>query len=128
MRAAAGLSELSGSIAVLVLGGMFTALALFIVTAWTPRYVYTGPLCQLRTIADPGFDPWTGEPRGRIFDCQPVDGSPMTRINAYPPSELLERRAVPLPLGFAIGVSMASMWLRSSGVLPSRPSTPHGKG
>ena len=60
MRALGGTTELFESIAVVALGGALMAFALYVVTASTPRYVYTGPLCQLRTVTDPGFDPWTG--------------------------------------------------------------------
>jgi hypothetical protein len=121
MRAAVGTTELLESIAVCVLGGVLTAFVLLVVTASTPRYVYTGPLCQLTTVADPGFDPWTGEPHGRIFDCQPLDGSPVARVTSDAPTELIGCRAVPLPLGFGPGVFIALMWLRSSGGSPSRP-------
>jgi len=117
MRTAADTTGLAVSIAVVAFGGVLAAFALFIVTASTPKYTYTGPLCQLRTVADPGFDAWTGEAHGRIFDCQPLDGSPIRRINADPPAELLGRRAVPLPLGFGIGAFIAFVWLRSSGPL-----------
>ena len=128
MRAVADTSELLGSIAVIVLGGVLTAFALFVVTAGTPGYTYTGPLCQLRAIADPGFDPWTGQPHGRVFDCQPLDGSPITRISADPPSELIGRRVIPLPLGFGLGAFIAWMWLKTSGGMPSRPWNPEESG
>jgi hypothetical protein len=128
MRTTVDATETLEAIAVAVLGGVLTAFALFAVSASTPGYVYTGPLCQLRTVADPGFDPWTGEPHGRIFDCRPLDRSPISRVIADPPTELIGRRAVPLPLGFGLGVFIALMWLRSARGSPSRPWNPEETG
>ena len=99
------------SIAVVVLAGLVTAVVLFGVTSWTAEYTYLGPACATNTVAQPGFDPWTGEPRGRIFDCAPIDGSATTRITGEPPDELIGRRAVPLPVGFALTVFIALIWL-----------------
>jgi hypothetical protein len=89
-----------------VFGGVVTATALFVLTSWTPEYTFLGPLCATRTVVHPGFDLWTGQPHGRTYDCAPIDGSATTRITAPVPDDLIDRRAIPLPI--------ASLWVRSS--------------
>ena len=101
---ALGIRRSVQAIALVLLGGVILSLALFWVTSLTPTYRYIGPLCAIRTVQYPGFDAWTGEPHGRTYDCTEIfDGSGVTRITAEVPAELAGRRAVPLPLGFAIG-------------------------
>jgi hypothetical protein len=104
------------SIAVVILCGVVTAIILFGVTSATPTYAYLGPLCAIREIAPPGFDPWTGVPHGRIFDCKPIDGSATTRVTGEPPDELIGRPVVPLPLGFALGAFITLVWLTARSI------------
>jgi hypothetical protein len=102
------------SIALVALAGVVTATVLFVLTSGTRGYGFLGPLCAANEVAAPGFDPWTGEPHGRIFDCVDRFGeasSATTRITAEPPIELMDRQAVPLPAGFAIGAVIAVVWL-----------------
>ena len=108
------------SIAVVVVGGVVTAIALFVLTSATPTYAYLGPLCAIREIAPPGFDPWTGEPHGRIFDCKPIDGSATTRVTGEPPDELIGRPVVPLPVGFALGAFITLAWLTVGSIADRR--------
>ena len=114
------------SIALVVLGGVVTAFALFVVTSWTPEYLYLGPLCA-HDVALPGFDPWTGKPHGRIYDCTPIDGSATLRtaqdgqrITRPAPPELHGRRAVPLPVGFALGGFIGLVWLTVGSIADRR--------
>ena len=109
------------SIAVVVLGGVVTAITLFSVTSQAPTYGYLGPLCA-QHVAGPGFDPWTGEPHGRIYDCTPIfdESAPTTRITGDVPAELADRRAVPLPVGFAIGSFIALVWLTATSLTDRR--------
>ena len=95
------------SIAVVVLAGVVTALVLFGVTGGSATYSYLG-FCG-PTVA-PGFDPWTGEPHGGIFRCTRIDG-PITIEPGEVPDDLIGRRAVPLPVGFALGAFIALVWL-----------------
>ena len=108
-------------IATLVLSGVITAIALFGVTGWTPTYGYLGPLCQTRTVIQPGFDAWTGEPHGRTFECADIlNGGAITLVEDEPPDDLIDRRAVPLPVGFALGVTVAGSWLTVALILDRR--------
>jgi hypothetical protein len=109
------------SIAVVVLGGAVTAIALFGVTSQAPTYGYLGPLCA-QHVAGPGFDPWTGEPHGRIF-TMPVGswdgcltGQAVRTIKGEVPAELIDRLAVPLPVGFALGAFIALIWLTARSI------------
>ena len=97
------------SIAVVVLAGVVTAFVLYGVTSWTPYYAYLGTGVGVRHVSNPGFDPWTGEPHGRIVDYTPIDGS-TTRITQEPEDDMIDRRAVPLPVGFALTVFIALIW------------------
>ena len=110
------------SIAVVALGGVVTAIALFGVTSQVEKYGYLGPLCAIRDVAHPGFDLWTGEPHGRVYDCAPIDGSATTRVTAAVPDELIGRRAVPLPVGFAVGAFIALVWLTVGSITDRRRS------
>jgi hypothetical protein len=60
-------------------------------------------------VAGPGFDPWTGQPHGRIYtayDCLKVPADPhavVTTVKVDVPDEFAGRQAIPLPIGFVIG-------------------------
>jgi hypothetical protein len=91
----------------LVVGaGLLTAVVAFALTSQTRGYAYLGPLCATNDVS-PGFDPWTGDPHGRAYDytpeCPTDHPGIVTRVVAEIPDELLGRRAIPLPAGFAIG-------------------------
>jgi hypothetical protein len=111
--------KLATSITLVVLAGVVTASVLSFVTTLTPGYTYLGPL-GAQTVADPGFDPWTGEPDGRIFDYTPIDGSATTRITGKAPDELIARWVIPLPVGFALGVFIALAWLTVGSIADRR--------
>lgn len=57
-----------------------------------------------------GFDPWTGFPHGRSFTCDPAafGGSrAATYVVSALPDDVVDRRAIPLPVGLAIGGLLA---------------------
>ena len=91
-----------------VVMGVFMGVVLYTATSLTGPYNYLGK-CQ-PTVAKPGFDPWTGEPYGGILACTHIDGSAMTRRNAAVPDDMVGRRAIPVPAGFALGVAIALIW------------------
>jgi hypothetical protein len=107
----------------MVLSGVVTATALFVLTSQAPAYGYLGPLCATRTVVHPGFDPWTGEPHGRTYECKPLDGSATTLVADKAPDELIARRAVPLPVGFHVGAFFALVWRTVASVADRRTST-----
>ena len=91
-----------------VLGGVLFAAVGFAVTSQTRYGTYLGPLCA-DTVLPHGFDPWTGEPHGRIFDtyvCPPVppDNHVFERrvIGTVPP-DMLGRPIITWPIGFLLG-------------------------
>jgi hypothetical protein len=96
--------------------------AAFGLTSMHERYLYLGPLCATED-SWPGFDPWTGLPYGRRFwfECPPGlgDGSPGRWVHLEPPADIAGRRAVPLPLGIALGTAVSAILVarsrRSSG-------------
>jgi hypothetical protein len=118
-------------VAAVVVSGVAAALGLFFVTSWgVPQYGYLGPLCAVRDIAQPGFNPWTGEPHGRIFECAQLfdeAGSPIKRVTSEAPIELVDRQAVPLPAGFAVGALIAVVWLTVNGVTAGRTAMPRAR-
>ena len=79
------------SIAVVVLAGVVTAFVLYGVTSWTPYYAYLGTGVGVRHVSNPGFDPWTGEPHGRIVDFTPIDGSATTTRITQEPEDDMDR-------------------------------------
>lgn len=75
-------------------------------TFFPPDYGDAQPMCTT-TLDAPGFDPWTGFPHGWRYTCDPIQGG----IRGAAPSSgegpipevLINRWAVPLPLGFLLG-------------------------
>jgi hypothetical protein len=50
-----------------------------------------------------GFDPWTGQPHGWTYQEDPHGlGGRIDRAGPVP-ADIVGRRAIPLPLGFAVG-------------------------
>jgi len=104
---------------VLVLAGAAVlSVAAFWLTSTTPRYEPSvGPCTDHFTF--PGFDPWTGQPHGFIYDdygdtCLTDPNFAWenpTRVAEPVPDEMLGRQAIPLPVGFAIGsvITMGAM-------------------
>jgi hypothetical protein len=96
------------AVALIVLGGLAFALVGFGITSATSYGTYLGPLCA-DTVASHGFDPWTGEPHGRIYDayvCPPVppDNHVFERrvVGSVPP-DMLGRPIITYPVGFLLG-------------------------
>jgi len=113
------LSRARGSLAVVLLGGVAISLATFCITSLSRSYVYIGPLGH-QEVRSPGFDLWTGEPYGRIFDRLDIDTSKVERVTADVPAELTGRRAVPLPLGFVLGAILTMLALMATSTTGSR--------
>ncbi len=90
-------------VVLLVVGaGLLVSVAAFVLTVATPGYRYLGPIC-VDDVARPGFDPWSGQPHGRIVDqyrCPPKPPSARrSHSHRVPTPELVGRTAVPCPSG-----------------------------
>lgn len=100
------------SIAAIALGGTVSAAALFWATSSITIHGNLGPGVGMKLVADAAFDPWTGEPHGAVYDVDSnLDGTPDRRVASEPPSDMIGRRAVPLPVGFALGTFIVLVWL-----------------
>lgn len=67
-----------------------------------PGGIHLSPYAQQVHLS--GFDPWTGQPHGWSYTEHPHGiGDPMTTYGPVP-DDLVGRRAIPLPVGLAIGV------------------------
>ena len=109
-----------------VAGGAVLSVAAFLLTSTTPSYIYLGPACA-QNVAGPAFDPWTGQPHGRIYDtwdcfaAAPGTLASLTRVVDPVPDEMLGRNAIPLPVGFAVGCVIT---VGAMAVLRRRPKDP----
>jgi hypothetical protein len=123
MRASATTRTLA-QLAAVALAGTAIGLATFSFTSTHRAYIYLGPLCATHNIQTPGFNPWTGDPQGRIYVCDrnflgggsSAVASPIpVEVVASPvPVELVGRKAIPVPVGFAVGSSVSApivFWL-----------------
>src|SRR5688572_26490212 len=64
---------------------------------------WTGHSCDLET----GFDAWTGLPHGSTIEYRQTPFSLARAPHTDDvPVELRDRRAIPLPVGFAVGVAV----------------------
>jgi hypothetical protein len=88
---------------------------LFLFTSQHQTYLALGPLCLSDVIEQADFDPWTGEPHGITWVCDPsrnpdvegvVVGTPRVIVDD-PPIEMAGRTAVPLPIGFLVGATVS---------------------
>ena len=67
-----------------------------------PGGIHLGPYAQQVSLS--GFDPWTGQPHGWQYTEHPHGiGTPTTTYGPVP-SDLVGRWAIPLPIGFVIGI------------------------
>jgi hypothetical protein len=91
-------------VVLIVLGGLVLSVAAFSVTSYASYKYLGGP--DMVYLAYPGFDPLTGLPRGVVIEGTVVDGQGgSTRVtHESMPPDMVGRRAIPLPVGFAIGV------------------------
>jgi hypothetical protein len=103
---------------------VFGWLAFSITSSAPPERVHSNPVCVGIVEYDAGFDPWTGLPHGRFYTCPPAPGAdPTMYFQVAVPDELIGRRAIPLPIGFALGAILAGgIWVLSE--RPSRPPAP----
>lgn len=98
----------------ILLGTLIGVAAFSLASGPVPLYVYGGPL-GARHIANPGFDPWTGVPHGRIFEIQAMNSEgrfvamdPPQIIEGSVPDALLARRVVPIPVWIVLGSIVAT--------------------
>ena len=86
-----------------VLAGVVVALVLFGVSGWTLTRAYLGGP-EVDVVAE-GFDFWTGAPHGRSYRVDPafVPNAAPERITLPIPEDMAGRRAIPGPVGFAVG-------------------------
>jgi hypothetical protein len=104
------MKRLATQIALIGLIGAVVALVAFTVTASTPSYL--GSPCREYLIR-PGFSPWTGEPHGftYIFHCD--SEHPGLLVTPGVPDELAGRWAIPLPVGFVLGLGIGVLVLKA---------------
>ena len=85
------------------------AVAAFVATSSHREWAYLGPVCAKNVTGD-GFDVWTGMPHGRSYLCDYTDFGPTGEVPHFVqedvPPDMVGRRAVPLPLGFLLGVAL----------------------
>ena len=92
---------------VTVIVGIVIGSGAFLLSSQQPQDFYLG-FCH-PSIAQ-GFDPWTGLPHGATLECVPSAVTAATEPSTMSlpiPDELAPRRAVPVPVGFALGVCIA---------------------
>ena len=108
----------------IVLAGFLFGVVTFAATSWYPQQMYLGPLCRSADVRPAGFDPWTGEPVGDVYRCDPIwTGDPPSHLVTLPvPDDLLGRWAIPIPVGFLLGSILLTALLvgRQSAVRASR--------
>jgi hypothetical protein len=89
-----------------IAGGLSIGLVAFVITSQTQAYMYLGGP-GIHVISKPGFDAWTGHPHGSTIEYRQTPFSPARAPHTDDvPIELLGRRAIPLPVGFAVGVAV----------------------
>jgi hypothetical protein len=92
--------------------GLVAGYGAFLLTAQTPQELRI-PEC-LQAVAA-GFDPWTGSPHGATMECAQLTGAggqiPVVQPPEPMPPELASRRAIPVPLGFAVGGALTLVGL-----------------
>lgn len=112
-------------VAAAVLVGIVTGWGAFALTAQHPQYGHLGPLCRGEQIRGEGFDPWTGDPIGATYVCNPTYAGdpPSHHVTEPPPPELVGRRAIPVQIGFAVGAvaTPVLLWVRRRRVTSSFP-------
>jgi len=98
----------------IVLGGLLVGVVAFAFTGSYPQVGYLGPLCRSDEVRAAGFDPWTGLPVGGIYRCDPTfPGDLPSHLVPLPvPEDLVGRRAIPVPVGFAVGAVLSLVLLR----------------
>lgn len=102
--------------------GVSVASVSFALTSSYPQSMYLGPLCRTADVRPAGFDPWTGQPVGDVYRCDPVlAGDPPSHEVVLPiPEDLMWRVAMPLPIGFVLGAAIATPFVtgrRLAGVI-----------
>ncbi len=99
-----------GRLALVVLAGSLVAVVAFNATSATlQRFGHSNPPCRGLVVVEAAYDPWTGLPHGTEFTC-PVSASWPTgwHLQSTPPEEVAGTRAIPMPVGFALGCLTAA--------------------
>jgi hypothetical protein len=88
--------------------GLIAGYGAFALTAQASYSVLMPPECRL--VVAPGFDLLTGLPHGMTIECAQLTGLggqlPVAQVIPMTP-DLASRRAIPVPLGSAIGAVLA---------------------
>lgn len=101
----------AAAVGAILVAALLVGSLLFLVTSGQELYTFSGPVCQDRTLQEPGFDLWTGLPHGVIVTCPQVDGAP--HEGPLPP-DLIGRHAIPVPVGGALGAGLAVLGLAAA--------------
>ena len=109
-------------IAAIAAFGLVVGVVLFAISSAYPNRGFLGPLCRQNT-NEAGFDPWTGLPHGSTYVCRPIGPSdpPAHLVSDPMPDDLAGRRAIPMPVGFGVGVIAAVFFLALRDRRRSRP-------
>lgn len=88
--------------------GLAVGYGAFLMTSQASQSSIMPPEC--RAAVEAGFDPFSGLPHGMTIECAQLTGLggqvPVAQV--FPMSdELASRRAIPVPLGFVVGVAVA---------------------
>jgi hypothetical protein len=91
---------------VVALVGLVVGCGAFLVTAQASQ---DQVISSCTSTIQPGFDPLTGLPHGATFECAQLTGLggqvPVEQTDPTP-ADLASRRAIPVPLGFVLGVAL----------------------
>jgi hypothetical protein len=99
-----------GRVTTIAMAGCLFGVVAFAATSSYPQQMYLGPLCRSQDVRAAGFDPWTGEPVGDIYGCDPTwEGDQPSHLVTLPvPEDLVGRRAIPIPAGFVLGAGLTT--------------------
>ena len=101
--------------AIIIIGGALLGWLAFAVTAWSPTGGLRGS-SNCHTIADAGFDPWTGLGFGRVYECVRVNADAGNAVETVtgqdrpPRTRFGTRHALPIWVAVPIGWLVA-VWL-----------------
>lgn len=101
--------------AIVIVGGALLGWLAFAVTAWLPTGGHRGS-SNCHTIADAGFDPWTGLGYGRVYECVRVNADAGNAVETVtgqdrpPRTRYGTRHALPVWVAVPIGWLVAA-WL-----------------
>jgi hypothetical protein len=114
----------TGLAIVLFVAFVFGWLAFDFTSSMPPEQAHSNPVCVGIVQHDAGFDPWTGVPHGRFYTCPPAPGAtPTVYFQVALPEDVAGHRAIPVPVGFAIGLLFAGgIWFLLAVARDRRPT------